>query len=64
MQDYKDFIAEILIDERTLQNRIKELAEEINRAAQKDVLGRNCLCKPWAMDLPDYEQLRTFGGEQ
>ena len=39
MQDYKDFIAEILIDERTLQNRIKELAEEINR----DYVGKDLL---------------------
>ena len=40
------------------------VAEEINRAAQKDVLGRNYLCKPCMMDLPDYEQLRTFEAEQ
>ena len=39
------------------------VAEEINRAAQKDVLGRNCLCRPWTLGLPDYEQLRTFENE-
>jgi hypoxanthine phosphoribosyltransferase len=39
MQDYKEFLAEILIDEQTLQTRIKELAEEINRDYQgKDLL--------------------------
>jgi hypoxanthine phosphoribosyltransferase len=39
MQDYKDFLAEILIDEHTLQTRIKELAEEINRDYEcKDLL--------------------------
>ncbi|MGA2503359.1 MAG: hypoxanthine phosphoribosyltransferase [Anaerolineales bacterium] len=39
MQDYHDFLAEILIDEKTLQNRIKELAQEINRDyAGKDLL--------------------------
>ncbi len=39
MQDYKDFLAEILIDEETLQNRIEELAEEISRDYQgKDLL--------------------------
>lgn len=39
MQDYKDFLEEILIDERTLQNRIKELAEEINHDyAGKDLM--------------------------
>jgi hypoxanthine phosphoribosyltransferase len=39
MQDYKDFLAEILIDEATLQNRIKELAEEIDR----DYKGKDLL---------------------
>jgi hypoxanthine phosphoribosyltransferase len=39
MQDYKDFLAEILIDEQTIQNRIKELAEEINR----DYTGKDLL---------------------
>jgi hypoxanthine phosphoribosyltransferase len=39
MQDYHDFLAEILIDENTLQNRIKELAQEISRDyAGKDLL--------------------------
>jgi hypoxanthine phosphoribosyltransferase len=39
MQEYQDFIAEILIDEKTLQKRIKELAQEINRDyAGKDLL--------------------------
>lgn len=31
MQDYREFLAETLIDEATLQKRIRELAEEINR---------------------------------
>lgn len=30
MQDYKDFLAEILIDEQALQERVKELAKEIS----------------------------------
>jgi hypoxanthine phosphoribosyltransferase len=39
MQDYHDFLAEILIDEKTLQKRIKELAQEISRDyAGKDLL--------------------------
>jgi hypoxanthine phosphoribosyltransferase len=39
MQDYRDVLEEILIDERTLQERIKELGEEINRDYQgKDLL--------------------------
>jgi hypoxanthine phosphoribosyltransferase len=39
MQDYKEILAEILIDEATLQTRIKELADEINR----DYKGKNLL---------------------
>ena len=31
MQYYKDFLAEILVDETSLQNRIKELGAEISR---------------------------------
>lgn len=31
MQDYHEFLAEVLIDEDTLQKRIRELAAEINR---------------------------------
>jgi len=31
MQHYKDFLAEILVDEVSLQNRIKELGAEISR---------------------------------
>jgi len=31
MQDYKELLAEILIDEKTLQNRIAELGAEISR---------------------------------
>lgn len=39
MQDYKDFLAEILIDEKSLQIRIKELAEEISHDYEgKDLL--------------------------
>jgi hypoxanthine phosphoribosyltransferase len=39
MQDYKDIIAEILIDETSLQKRIAEMAEEIN----KDYAGEELL---------------------
>ena len=39
MQDYQDILSEILIDEQTLQSRIRELGEEINRDYQgKDLL--------------------------
>jgi hypoxanthine phosphoribosyltransferase len=39
MQDYREFLAEILIDEVTLQKRVKELAEEINH----DYSGKDLL---------------------
>jgi hypoxanthine phosphoribosyltransferase len=39
MQDYREFLAETLIDENTLQNRISELGEEISR----DYTGTNDL---------------------
>jgi hypoxanthine phosphoribosyltransferase len=39
MQDYHDILAEILIDENTLQKRVKELADEINHDyAEKQIL--------------------------
>jgi len=39
MQDYHDILAEILIDEKTLQKRVKELADEINHDyAEKQIL--------------------------
>ena len=39
MQTYHEFLAEILIDEKTLQNRITELAKEINQDyADKDLV--------------------------
>ena len=34
MQDYRDILAEILIDENTLQNRIRELGAQISRDYQ------------------------------
>ncbi len=39
MQDYHEFLAEILIDETNLQNRIKELGAEISR----DYVGEDLL---------------------
>lgn len=39
MRDYKDLIAEVLIDEKTLKRRIKELGEEISHDyADQDLL--------------------------
>ena len=39
MQDYKELLAEVLIDEKTLQNRITELGAEISH----DYEGRNLI---------------------
>lgn len=39
MQDYHEFLAEVLIDEETLQKRVKELADQINQ----DYAGQNLL---------------------
>ena len=39
MQNYKDILAEILIDEKTLQRRVKELGEQISR----DYAGQDLL---------------------
>ncbi len=50
--------------EVTMGIRGPALVEEINRAAQKDLLGRNYLAKPTTMDLPAYEELRKFGAAE
>ena len=54
MQDYKDFIAEVLIDEATLQARIKELAGEIDRDYAGKKLLLVCILRgalPFLVDL-------------
>ncbi len=45
MQDYKDIIAEILIDEAVLQKRVAELAAEINRDYQGEELLLICILR-------------------
>ena len=53
MQDYHEFLQEILISEETLQNRIAELGEEISR----DYKGKNihliCILRGGVMFLAD-----------
>ena len=54
MQDYHDILAEVLIDEQTLQRRIKELAEEINRDYAGQDLLLTCILRgalPFMVDL-------------
>ena len=53
MQDYKDFLGEILIDEQSLQNRIKELAAEINRDYQEKDLLLICILRGGIVFLVD-----------
>jgi hypoxanthine phosphoribosyltransferase len=53
MQDYKDILAEILIDEETLQKRVKELAEEINRDYQGKDLLLICILRGGIVFLAD-----------
>jgi len=45
MQDYHEFLAEVLIDESTLQKRIRELAAEINRDYQGEDLLLICILR-------------------
>jgi hypoxanthine phosphoribosyltransferase len=45
MQDYRDILAEILIDETTLQERIRELGEQISREYQGADLVLICILR-------------------
>lgn len=45
MQDYKDILAEILIDKKTLQERIRELGAEISRDYRGDDLVLICILR-------------------
>ncbi|HEY3311677.1 MAG TPA: hypoxanthine phosphoribosyltransferase [Anaerolineales bacterium] len=54
MQDYHDILAEVLIDETTLQKRVKELAEEINRDYAGEQVLLICILRgalPFLVDL-------------
>jgi hypoxanthine phosphoribosyltransferase len=54
MQDYHDFLAEILIDESTLQKRVKELADELNRDYAGEQILLICILRgalPFLVDL-------------
>lgn len=54
MQDYKDVLSEILIDEPTLQKRIAELGAEISRDYADDNLLLICILRggvPFMVDL-------------
>ena len=54
MQDYHDILAEVLIDEETLQKRVKELAEEINHDYANEKILMICILRgalPFLVDL-------------
>src|SRR5512135_3087803 len=54
MQDYHDILAEILIDENTLQTRVKELADEINHDYAGEQILLICILRgalPFLVDL-------------
>jgi hypoxanthine phosphoribosyltransferase len=53
MQDYHEFLAEILIDEDTLQKRIRELADEINRDYRGEDLLLICILRGGIVFLVD-----------
>jgi hypoxanthine phosphoribosyltransferase len=53
MQDYHEFLDEILIDATTLQNRIAELGREINQAYQGQDLHLICILRGGVLFLTD-----------
>jgi hypoxanthine phosphoribosyltransferase len=53
MQDYHEFLDEILIDEPTLQARIAELAQEINRDYQGETVHLICILRGGVIFLTD-----------
>lgn len=53
MQDYREILAEILIDEKTLQNRIRELAADISRDYQDKKLVLVCILRGGIVFLVD-----------
>jgi hypoxanthine phosphoribosyltransferase len=53
MQDYREFLAEILVPEDTLQQKIKELGEEISRDYNGDDLLLVCILRGGVMFLID-----------
>jgi hypoxanthine phosphoribosyltransferase len=54
MQDYKEVLAQVLIDEKTLQKRVAELGAEISRDYPGDNLMLACILRggvPFMVDL-------------
>lgn len=53
MQDYREFLDEILIDEQTLRRRVRELGEEISRDYQGSDPHLICILRGGVMFLTD-----------
>jgi hypoxanthine phosphoribosyltransferase len=53
MQDYHEFLDEILIDESTLQKRIAEVAQDINRDYQGETIHLICILRGGVIFLTD-----------
>ena len=53
MQDYREFLDEIIISEETLQRRIKELGEEISQDYQGKKLHLICILRGGVLFLAD-----------
>ena len=53
MQDYKEVLAEILIDEKTLQERVAELGAEISRDYECHELILICILRGGMIFLVD-----------
>ena len=53
MQDYREFLQEILVDENTLKQRIAELGAEISRDYQGQDLHLVCILRGGVMFLTD-----------
>jgi len=53
MQNYQDFIAEVLIDEQTLQKRVRELGEQISRDYAGEDLLLICILRGGVVFMVD-----------
>lgn len=53
MQDYQSFLAEVLIPEDTLKNRIKELGQEISRDYEGKQILAICILRGGVMFMSD-----------
>jgi hypoxanthine phosphoribosyltransferase len=53
MQNYREFLSEILIDEQTLKNRVRELGEEISRDYAGEDLLLICILRGGVVFMVD-----------